>query len=59
MSPAASLAANPVVLLHDGPINNLDTAGLNWLEQRLATRRGAVVFCTHDRLPGADRRGNR
>ncbi|MBV1779705.1 ATP-binding cassette domain-containing protein [Paeniglutamicibacter sp. ABSL32-1] len=47
---AATLAANPEVLLLDEPTNNLDTAGLEWLEHRLATHRGTVVFCTHDRL---------
>lgn len=47
---AATLAANPEVLLLDEPTNNLDAQALHWLEHRVATHRGTVVFCTHDRL---------
>lgn len=47
---AATLAANPEVLLLDEPTNNLDSQALHWLEHRVATHRGTVVFCTHDRL---------
>lgn len=44
-----ALASEPDVLLLDEPTNHLDVAGIEWLEQLLATTRLAAVTVSHDR----------
>ncbi len=39
----------PTVLLLDEPTNNLDTEGLEWLENFIKRFKGAVLFVSHDR----------
>ncbi|GAB3660939.1 ABC-F family ATP-binding cassette domain-containing protein [Glycomyces tarimensis] len=46
---AATLASRPALLLLDEPSNDLDDAGVHWLEQQLAHWPGTVVAVTHDR----------
>nr|WP_240036769.1 ATP-binding cassette domain-containing protein [Leifsonia flava] len=46
---AATLAANPEVLLLDEPSNDLDDAAWEWLVNRLRSHHGTVVAVTHDR----------
>lgn len=46
---AAALSSEPELLLLDEPTNDLDKAGFNWLEERLAAHRGALVAVSHDR----------
>ncbi len=46
---AAMLADEPDVLLLDEPDNHLDTRAKMWLENSLASYRGAVGLITHDR----------
>jgi ATP-binding cassette subfamily F protein uup len=46
---ARVLAAAPDILLLDEPTNHLDLPTIEWLEQRLAARRGALVLVSHDR----------
>ena len=43
------LVQRPDLLLLDEPTNHLDAETVQWLEQHLATYRGAVVAVTHDR----------
>lgn len=47
---AAALASEAELLLLDEPTNDLDDTGIAWLEDRLATHRGALVVVTHDRV---------
>ncbi len=46
---ARALVSDPDVLLLDEPTNHLDIAAITWLEEFLLTRRGALIFITHDR----------
>lgn len=46
---ARALVAEPDVLLLDEPTNHLDLAAIEWLEQYLASYRGALVCVSHDR----------
>ncbi len=46
---ARALVAGPDVLLLDEPTNHLDLAAIEWLEQFLASYRGACMVISHDR----------
>ena len=49
LSIAQALATHPDVLLLDEPTNHLDLAGIEWLEQLLASAPFACVVVSHDR----------
>ncbi len=49
LSIAAALAQHPDVLLLDEPTNHLDLAGIEWLEELLASSPFACVVVSHDR----------
>lgn len=44
-----ALVSNPELLLLDEPTNHLDIATIEWLEGRIKSYPGSVVFVTHDR----------
>jgi ATP-binding cassette subfamily F protein uup len=44
-----ALVAEPDLLLLDEPTNHLDIEAIEWLEQYVASFRGALLFVTHDR----------
>ena len=44
-----ALVSNPELLLLDEPTNHLDIATIEWLEGRIRSYPGSVVFVTHDR----------
>jgi ATP-binding cassette subfamily F protein uup len=46
---ARALAPEPDVLLLDEPTNHLDLPAIEWLEEELASLRGALVLISHDR----------
>jgi ATP-binding cassette subfamily F protein uup len=46
---ARTLAPSPDILLLDEPTNHLDLTTIEWLENELGTRRGALVLISHDR----------
>ncbi len=46
---ARVLAPDPDVLLLDEPTNHLDLPAIEWLEEELASLRGALVIISHDR----------
>ena len=46
---ARALVQNPDLLLLDEPTNHLDIATIKWLEDRVYSFPGAVLFITHDR----------
>ena len=46
---AKLLLSHPDVLLLDEPTNHLDIESIQWLEQFLQTKAGAVVLVSHDR----------
>jgi len=46
---ARALVSKPELLLLDEPTNHLDLSSIQWLEQRIVSWPGAVLFITHDR----------
>lgn len=46
---ARALVSNPELLLLDEPTNHLDLASIGWLEDRIRSFPGTVLFITHDR----------
>jgi ATP-binding cassette subfamily F protein uup len=46
---AQALVAAPQLLLLDEPTNHLDIDAIEWLQELLLQRRGALVFVSHDR----------
>ncbi|MDH3445078.1 MAG: ATP-binding cassette domain-containing protein, partial [Deltaproteobacteria bacterium] len=46
---ARALVSEPELLLLDEPTNHLDITAIQWLENCLLARRGALIFITHDR----------
>jgi len=46
---ARALVNRPDLLLLDEPTNHLDLASIQWLEDRIASYPGSVLFVTHDR----------
>jgi ATP-binding cassette subfamily F protein uup len=46
---ARALAPEPDILLLDEPTNHLDLPAIEWLEEELASLRGALVLISHDR----------
>ena len=44
-----ALVSNPELLLLDEPTNHLDIATIEWLESRIRSYPGSVIFITHDR----------
>jgi ATP-binding cassette subfamily F protein uup len=46
---AKALVQKPDLLLLDEPTNHLDIATIRWLEERIYSYPGAVLFITHDR----------
>lgn len=44
-----ALVSNPELLLLDEPTNHLDIATIEWLENRIRSYPGSVIFITHDR----------
>ena len=46
---AKALVAKPDVLLLDEPTNHLDLNTINWLEKKIQSYQGSVMFISHDR----------
>jgi len=46
---ARALVSNPELLLLDEPTNHLDLVSIQWLEDRIRSYPGSVLFITHDR----------
>jgi ATP-binding cassette subfamily F protein uup len=49
VSLAKALISKPDLLLLDEPTNHLDIVTIQWLENRIRSWQGAVLFITHDR----------
>ncbi len=49
VSLAKALVSDPDVLLLDEPTNHLDLPTIEWLENMLKARRGALILISHDR----------
>ena len=49
VSLAKALVSCPDVLLLDEPTNHLDLEAVEWLENRVKSFKGSVIFITHDR----------
>ena len=47
---AQALVCNPDLLLLDEPTNHLDLSTIEWLEGKVRTFAGSVLFVTHDRV---------
>ena len=47
---ARALVNDPNLLLLDEPTNHLDIEAIAWLENLLLSRRGSLIFITHDRV---------
>lgn len=45
-----ALVSKPHILLLDEPTNHLDISTITWLEKRVSSYDGCIVFITHDRL---------
>ncbi len=45
-----ALVSKPHILLLDEPTNHLDISTITWLEKRVQSYDGCIVFITHDRL---------
>ena len=43
------MIANPELLILDEPTNHLDIDALEWLEEHLRRRPGALLVASHDR----------
>ena len=44
-----ALVSKPHILLLDEPTNHLDISTIEWLEHRVRSYKGSVIFITHDR----------
>lgn len=44
-----ALVSNPDLLLLDEPTNHLDISTIEWLEHKIRSYQGSVIFITHDR----------
>lgn len=45
-----ALVSQPDLLLLDEPTNHLDISTIEWLEHRVRSYKGSIIFITHDRI---------